>query len=36
VSFVTREGDDHYLDLGTTRVELIREIEAFLAANLGN
>ena len=36
VQFVRLEGDDHYLKLGTTRVRMLKEIEAFLAANIGN
>lgn len=36
VKFVTLEGDDHYLKLGTTRIQMLKEIETFLAANIGN
>jgi dipeptidyl aminopeptidase/acylaminoacyl peptidase len=36
VRFVRLEGDDHYLRLATTRVQVLKEVEAFLAANIGN
>jgi dipeptidyl aminopeptidase/acylaminoacyl peptidase len=36
VQFVRLEGDDHYLKLGTTRVRMLKEIESFLATNIGN
>jgi dipeptidyl aminopeptidase/acylaminoacyl peptidase len=36
VQFVRLECDDHYLKLGTTRIRMLKEIESFLAANIGN
>ena len=36
VEFVTLEGDDHYLEYGDTRIKLLKEIERFLASNIGN
>jgi dipeptidyl aminopeptidase/acylaminoacyl peptidase len=36
VRFVRLEGDDHYLRLAATRVQVLKETEAFLAANIGN
>jgi acetyl esterase/lipase len=36
VQFVRLEGDDHYLKLGTTRIRMLKEIESFLAANIGS
>jgi dipeptidyl aminopeptidase/acylaminoacyl peptidase len=36
VRFVRLEGDDHYLRLAATRVQVLKEVEAFLAANIGN
>jgi dipeptidyl aminopeptidase/acylaminoacyl peptidase len=35
VQFVRLEGDDHYSKLGATRVRTLKEIESFLAANIG-
>ncbi|MGD0865645.1 MAG: S9 family peptidase [Rhizomicrobium sp.] len=35
VQFITLDGDDHYLSLGTTRIQLLKEVEKFLAANIG-
>jgi len=28
-------GDDHYLSLSETRIRMLTELEAFLAANIG-
>jgi dipeptidyl aminopeptidase/acylaminoacyl peptidase len=36
VEFVTLEGDDHYLEYGDTRIKLLKEIERFLAAHIGD
>jgi dipeptidyl aminopeptidase/acylaminoacyl peptidase len=36
VQFITLSGDDHYLELGTTRVQLLKAVETFLAAHIGN
>jgi dipeptidyl aminopeptidase/acylaminoacyl peptidase len=36
VQFVRLEGDDHYSKLGATRVRTLKEIESFLASNIGN
>ncbi|MGD0191769.1 MAG: S9 family peptidase [Rhizomicrobium sp.] len=35
VEFVKLEGDDHYLEFGPTRVQMLKEIERFLAAHIG-
>jgi dipeptidyl aminopeptidase/acylaminoacyl peptidase len=35
MQFIEIQGDDHYLDLGETRVRVLTEIEKFLAANIG-
>jgi dipeptidyl aminopeptidase/acylaminoacyl peptidase len=35
VQFITLEGDDHLLSLGATRIQLLKEVEKFLAANIG-
>jgi dipeptidyl aminopeptidase/acylaminoacyl peptidase len=35
VRFVKVEGDDHYLDLSSTRIRLLNETEQFLKANIG-
>jgi dipeptidyl aminopeptidase/acylaminoacyl peptidase len=35
VRFITIDGDDHYLDLASTRVRVLDETEKFLAANIG-
>ena len=35
VQFVTLAGDDHYLSYAKTRIQLLEEIEKFLAANIG-
>jgi dipeptidyl aminopeptidase/acylaminoacyl peptidase len=34
--FITIDGDDHYLNLATTRVRVLQEIEKFLDANIGH
>jgi dipeptidyl aminopeptidase/acylaminoacyl peptidase len=36
VEFDILPGDDHYLEFADTRVELLRKVEAFLAAHIGN
>jgi dipeptidyl aminopeptidase/acylaminoacyl peptidase len=36
VRFVHLEGDDHEMRLAATRLQVLREIESFLAANIGN
>ncbi len=36
VQFVTLAGDDHYLSLGGTRIRLLKEIDRFLAAHIGD
>lgn len=36
VRFVRIEGDDHYMELASTRIRVLREVEAFLAASIGN
>jgi dienelactone hydrolase len=36
VEFVTLQGEDHYLEFGNTRTQLLREIERFLAAHIGD
>jgi len=35
VRFVPLPGDDHYMRLAATRITVLRELEAFLAANIG-
>ena len=35
VSYVALEGDDHYLQLGATRLEMLRQLDTFLAKYLG-
>ncbi|HEX3673854.1 MAG TPA: alpha/beta fold hydrolase [Rhizomicrobium sp.] len=35
VQFITIDGDDHYLNLASTRIEALQAIEKFLAANIG-
>lgn len=35
VTFVKLEGDDHYLEYSKTRIQLLTEIESFLAAHIG-
>ncbi len=36
VQFITLDGDDHYLSLGETRIRLLKEVDRFLAAHIGN
>jgi dipeptidyl aminopeptidase/acylaminoacyl peptidase len=36
VEFIKLDGDDHYLSLGETRIRLLKEVERFLAAHIGN
>ncbi len=36
VEFVTLPGDDHYLEFADARARLLKEVDRFLAANLGN
>lgn len=36
VSFVKLQGDDHYLEYSKTRIQLLTEIETFLAAHIGS
>jgi dipeptidyl aminopeptidase/acylaminoacyl peptidase len=36
VRFVRLQGDDHYLRLAATRIQMLKEVEAFLSANIGN
>jgi len=36
VRFVRFDTDNHYMELASTRVRFLREIEAFLAQNIGN
>ena len=36
VEFVTLSGDDHYLEFAEARQKLLKEVDRFLAANLGN
>ncbi len=36
VQFITIDGDDHYLELASTRIRVLKEIEAFLKAHIGN
>jgi dipeptidyl aminopeptidase/acylaminoacyl peptidase len=35
VEFVRLDGDDHYLELADARIKLLKEVDRFLAANLG-
>jgi hypothetical protein len=35
VDFVKFAGDDHYLEFAGTRIQLLREVESFLAAHIG-
>jgi dienelactone hydrolase len=35
VEFVTLEGDDHHLEFAATRIQLLKEIDRFLAAHIG-
>jgi len=36
VEFVTLEGDDHQLEYSATRIKLLKEVERFLAAHIGD
>jgi dienelactone hydrolase len=36
VDFITIDGDDHYLNLASTRIRVLQEIEKFLNANIGH
>jgi dipeptidyl aminopeptidase/acylaminoacyl peptidase len=36
VEFVALPGDDHYLEFADTRIALLKKVEAFLAAHIGN
>jgi dipeptidyl aminopeptidase/acylaminoacyl peptidase len=36
VQFVTFEGDDHYLNLAETRIQMLSAVEAFLKAHIGS
>jgi dipeptidyl aminopeptidase/acylaminoacyl peptidase len=36
VSFVELKGDDHYLQLGSTRLQMLTELETFLEAHIGH
>ena len=36
VTFVRLEGDDHDLELGASRIKMLREIERFLKAHIGS
>ncbi|HEX3944504.1 MAG TPA: S9 family peptidase [Rhizomicrobium sp.] len=36
VEFVTLEGDDHYLEFADTRIKLLKEVERFLDAHIGD
>jgi dipeptidyl aminopeptidase/acylaminoacyl peptidase len=36
VEFVQLDGDDHYLTLAATRIQLLKEVEKFLSAHIGN
>lgn len=36
VEFITFEGEDHYLELGATRVAMLKEMERFLKQHIGN
>jgi dipeptidyl aminopeptidase/acylaminoacyl peptidase len=35
VEFVRLPGDDHYLEFANTRIEMLKKVEAFLAAHIG-
>lgn len=35
VQFIAIDGDDHYLELSKTRIQMLKAVEAFLAANIG-
>jgi len=36
VEFVRLAGDDHYLQLAEARIRMLKELERFLAAHIGN
>ncbi|HEY2068198.1 MAG TPA: S9 family peptidase [Rhizomicrobium sp.] len=36
VQFITIDGDDHYLNLASTRIRVLKEIETFLDAHIGH
>ena len=36
VEFVTLEGDDHHLEFAATRIQLLKDVERFLAAHIGD
>ena len=36
VEFVTYEGEDHYLELASTRIRVLKELERFLKVKIGN
>ena len=36
VRFVPFDTDNHYMELANTRIRFLREVEAFLAQNIGN
>jgi acetyl esterase/lipase len=36
VQFVKLDGDDHYLEFPEARIKMLREVETFLAANIGD
>lgn len=36
VEFIKLDGDDHYLEYAETRIQMLRELERFLAAQIGD
>jgi dipeptidyl aminopeptidase/acylaminoacyl peptidase len=36
VQFVTLQGDDHFMEFAPTRTQMLRELERFLASNIGH
>jgi dipeptidyl aminopeptidase/acylaminoacyl peptidase len=36
VTFVAFDGDDHYMEFGYSRIQMLTELEKFLKANIGN
>ena len=36
VQFIRFPGDDHYMNVADTRIRVLKELEKFLAANIGN
>jgi dipeptidyl aminopeptidase/acylaminoacyl peptidase len=36
VKFIRFAGEDHYLELADTRIEMLKEIEKFLDAHIGH